>query len=84
LIAPWGASAAASGPQPGREPAASLWGWLTALWAEAGCRADPDGCAGAQVDNGCHLDPSGCATEEPSLDNGCRLDPNGAPCAEGQ
>ncbi|HEX7183580.1 MAG TPA: hypothetical protein VF756_17225 [Thermoanaerobaculia bacterium] len=80
LIAPWGASAA--GPEP--EPAAALWSWLTALWAEAGCRLDPSGCVESQGDNGCRADPNGCTTEEPSPDAGCRLDPDGAACAEGR
>ena len=84
LVAPSGASATVTGPEPGREPVASLWGWLTALWAEAGCRIDPSGCAAAQGDNGCRADPNGCATEDPSLDNGCRADPSGTPCTEGQ
>ncbi|HEX7185885.1 MAG TPA: hypothetical protein VF756_28935 [Thermoanaerobaculia bacterium] len=77
LVAPGGASAAVTGPEPSREPAASFWGWLTALWAENGCHLDPDGCAGAQGDNGCRADPNGCATEDPSLDNGCHADPDG-------
>ncbi|HEX7184796.1 MAG TPA: hypothetical protein VF756_23420 [Thermoanaerobaculia bacterium] len=90
LIAPWGASAAGPKTEPDREAAAQalagLWGWLTSLWAEAGCHIDPDGCAGTQGDNGCRLDPNGCdnasgAAED--IDAGCRLDPNGCAGARG-
>ncbi|HEX7186379.1 MAG TPA: hypothetical protein VF756_31445 [Thermoanaerobaculia bacterium] len=82
LIAPWGASAAGPKSEPGREAASSLlWGWLTYLWAEAGCIIDPNGCADTQGDEGCIIDPDGCAGTQ--RDASCIADPNGT-CAEGQ
>ncbi|HEX7183582.1 MAG TPA: hypothetical protein VF756_17235 [Thermoanaerobaculia bacterium] len=80
LLAPWAAAA----PEPARGAGsvterasglAGLWGWLTRLWAENGCRIDPDGCAPGAAD-----DPSAGS----DVDAGCRADPNGTPCTEGQ
>ena len=99
LIAPGSASAAGPKSEPGRESASSrLWGWLTNLWAEAGCIMDPDGCSGTQGDEGCIIDPDGCAAAQSDAgcildpngcadahgDAGCIADPNGGTCAEGQ
>jgi hypothetical protein len=47
---------------------AQAWNFLTRVWANNGCRLDPDGrclpeqSATAEADNGCRLDPNGgCA-----------------------
>jgi hypothetical protein len=68
-----------------------LWASLVSLWAENGCRIDPNGLcspaldtdggsgSGLSTDNGCSVDPNGCL-QELELDNGCRIDPNG--CAK--
>lgn len=69
------------------------WGALAALWAPAGCGADPHGgCASQQeetpaaptTDAGCIVDPhGGCAPEQqeipiaPTTDEGCIADPHG-------
>jgi hypothetical protein len=44
----------------------TAWGWLRALWSEAGCGFDPSG--------------SNCGVQSsPGTDAGCGLDPNGRP-----
>jgi hypothetical protein len=83
LLASWATAA----PEPARGAGsvterasglADLWGWLTRLWAENGCRIDPSGCP---------TGPTGAA-DDPSagsdVDNGCRADPDGRTCTEGQ
>lgn len=90
LAAPpaWGAAHRLSG---GFDPLgifAHVWSTLSAIWAEAGCNADPHGgCGSGQLpttDAGCHLDPhGGCATAQeaapllPTTDAGCHADPHG-------
>ncbi|HEX7181571.1 MAG TPA: hypothetical protein VF756_06985 [Thermoanaerobaculia bacterium] len=83
LATPWNASAAPPGSSSFREaaaPAPGLWsratGWLTALWAEAGCIADPNGCTDSS-------DP-GDAPADGQTDAGCIADPSGGPCRDGQ
>lgn len=67
-------------------PLASLWGWLSHVWAKNGCMIDPNGrCSLGTVpsgaDNGCGIDPhGGChpvASPLPTADNGCGIDPWG-------
>lgn len=72
-----------------------LWGAFTAIWAEAGCGADPHGgCSDGTstppgTDEGCIIDPhGGCASSQsepptpPSTDEGCGIDPHGG-CTPG-
>jgi hypothetical protein len=73
---------------------ARLWGSLTAVWSESGCKIDPNGGCGTgqppTTDSGCKIDPhGGCAAAQgeapippPTTDSGCKLDPNGG-CAPG-
>ena len=61
------------GPAPYRLPGlaavfAEAWEFLTSVWANNGCRLDPDGLCvtgqenTAEADNGCRIDPNGgCA-----------------------
>ena len=72
-------------------PLASLWGWLSHVWAKNGCGLDPHGnClpgsssapnAPTGADNGCGIDPGGrcqpAAIPLPAADNGCGIDPWG-------
>lgn len=51
-----------------------LWGSLTAVWLESGCKLDPHGrCAAAQGE---------APTPLPTTDSGCKIDPNGG-CTPG-
>jgi hypothetical protein len=72
-------------------PLASLWGWLSHVWAKNGCMIDPNGpclpatgsipAPPAGADDGCGIDPSGrCQSAPnplPAAENGCGIDPNG-------
>ena len=66
---------------------ARLWGSFTAVWAEHGCKLDPNGgCAAVAeptTDSGCKIDPNGgCAASQATSDEGCALDPHGG-CTPG-
>ena len=81
LVAPWGAAAAPPDSSSFHEaPAPGLWSrvtdWLTALWAEAGCIADPSGCTDGSEPGDA---PAGSFGDE-----GCIIDPNGGACRDGQ
>lgn len=70
-------------------PFASLWIWLSHIWAKNGCMIDPWGrclpstapAPPAGADNGCSIDPHGAchsaASPFPATDNGCGIDPGG-------
>lgn len=90
LVAPWSAQAL---PLDRADPltggVARLIAWISTMFGDYGCSADPSGtCRGLstppappdQVDVGCSLDPDGrChgSTTPDQLDVGCSLDPNG-------
>jgi hypothetical protein len=69
---------------------ARLWDTFTAIWAAAGCGADPHGgCTDGtstppSTDEGCGIDPhGGCASSQSETpDAGCGLDPHGG-CTPG-
>ena len=70
-------------------PLASLWTWLSHVWAKNGCMIDPHGicllgtgpASPAGADNGCGIDPHGschsAVSPLPAADNGCGIDPGG-------
>ncbi len=70
-------------------PIASLWSWLSHVWAENGCMIDPHGrclpgavpAPPAGADNGCMIDPGGrchsATSPLPAAGNGCGIDPWG-------
>jgi hypothetical protein len=73
----------------GADVLSRAWSWLTALWPDAGCGADPSGklCGGvAQVTPkaGCGSDPNGGRCRPPRAAvrplAGCGSDPSGGNC----
>lgn len=59
------------------------WDFLARIWAENGCRIDPNGgCLPTpEADNGCRIDPDGRCLPGDSAraeaENGCLIDPSG-------
>jgi hypothetical protein len=100
-LAPWLLVLALAAPHPAAalsafEPGAlfaRLQGFLSAIWMDNGCDADPNGrCAAVVRDNGCDIDSNGRCIQRANgcdfdpdgrcaaveRDNGCDMDPNGS------
>jgi hypothetical protein len=87
LLAPWPAQARPlESVDPFAGAVARFTEWITALFGDNRCTADPNGgCLGAGAaatpDYGCTMDPNGRCRDQSTagdqIDIGCSLDPNG-------